>query len=206
MMQGKLAGFTKYQGLLAHQAPHYLPVWTAFLTDVRPARIVEIGTAEGGFILSLKHAMDGINPQCVVRSYDMNARGPYAELRTKGVDVHLENLFNYNYDDLLPEKRDGITAFIQEPGTTVVICDGGSKTNEFRLLAPLMKDGDFILAHDYAESQAHFYAEISGRIWNWCEITEDDIREVSLAENLVRVWNKQFEAIAWVCKQKVARS
>jgi len=201
-MAEEFKGWTLYEGMFAHQVEHYLPVWSGFLTEVRPARILEIGTSDGGFILSLKDATRAGNPECEVRSYDMFAKSWYPELIARGVDVRVENLFNYNYDELLPEGRDAASRFIQQPGATVVICDGGSKKNEFRLLAPLLKPGDFILAHDYAESRSHFEAVIRGRLWNWCEITEDDICEVSLAEQLVPIWQEQFASVVWVCKQK----
>lgn len=195
-------GWTMYRELLVHQVEAYLPVWEAFLQHARPARILEIGTADGGFILSLKDRMDVINPDCEIRSYDIRDRDWYPRMRSAGVDVRVENIFTYPYDDLLREGREAVRQFIRGDGTTVVICDGGSKKNEFRLLAPLLKDGDYILAHDYAVSRERFDAAIRGRLWDWCEITEWDLYEVSIACQLEACMTEAFQSIMWVCKER----
>lgn len=197
-----VTGWTMYRELLAHQVDAYLPVWEAFLLQTRPARLLEIGTADGGFILSLKDRMNVINPDCEVRSYDILARDWYPFLRSGGVDVRVENMFTYAYDDLLPEQREEVRQFIHRPGTSVVICDGGSKKNEFRLLAPLLKEGDYILAHDYAVTREQFDADINGRLWNWCEITERDLHDASVACHLAPRMAEAFRTIMWVCKER----
>lgn len=199
-------GWTEYEGLLAHQVANYLDVWSEFLSRTRPARILEIGTSHGGFILSLKDRMRLINPACVVRTYDMNPFTTFPGLREKGVDVRLENNFNHMYDDLLLHKRPALQEFIQAHGTSVVICDGGSKKNEFNLLSPFLKDGDFIFAHDYAETEALFEAEIKGRVWNWCEITEKDIWQTAATYNLRPFMKAEFQSVVWVCKVKTPAS
>jgi len=58
------------------------------------------------------------------------------------------------------------------------------------------------MAHDYAESQEYFYANIKNKIWDWCEITEEHIKEASEMYNLKRYMAEEFQSIVWVCKVK----
>ncbi len=201
-MDHKITGWTLFEDIIAHQHPDYAAVWQDFLTTTRPARIIEIGTANGGFVLSIARMMASIAPACAIRSYDISPRDEHTRVREAGVDVRIQNLFVYGYATLEPEPAGELAAHIGSPGTSIVICDGGSKLDEFRLLAPLLKDGDYILAHDYAESQADFRYRIRGRIWNWCEITEDDIRDIAREQHLVPISTTAFSSIVWVCKQK----
>ena len=89
----------------------------------------------------------------------------------KGIDVRVENIFNEDWTNV---KQDVID-FIQQEGVTIVLCDGGWKIGEFKIFSKLIKDGDYILAHDYSYDKVTYENEIKNKIWNWCEITESDI-------------------------------
>ena len=41
------------------------------------------------------------------------------------------------------------------------------------------------MAHDYSFSKEVYLNEIKDKIWNWCEITEDDIKDASQQNSLV---------------------
>ncbi|HVZ48613.1 MAG TPA: hypothetical protein VG916_07510 [Gemmatimonadaceae bacterium] len=195
----EIRGWTMCEGILAHQHAGFHGVFAAFLAAVAPVRILEIGTADGGTILSLKRLL----PSADIRSYDTRARDTHAAVRAAGVDIRIENIFTDTYDRLRPDGVDDVAAFIQADGVTVVLCDGGNKKGEFNSLSDLLKPGDFIMAHDYAESLAHFNARINNRIWKWCELTEDDIRDASARNHLEPYMGAEFEAVVWVCKRKV---
>jgi hypothetical protein len=101
------------------------------------------------------------------------------------------------------EKPEFIKDFIQSEGTTLVLCDGGNKISEFNLISPLLKEGDIIMAHDYIDTIENFEQNFKNKIWNWCEIKESDISEISEKENLVPFYQEHFNKVVWVCKQKV---
>ena len=74
---------------------------------------------------------------------------------------------------------------------------------EFNVLSKYIKSGDFILAHDYAENKEVFEEKIKGKIWNWHEISDSDISQATLENNL-EIYNKDtFENVVWTCRKKI---
>lgn len=49
-----------------------------------------------------------------------------------------------------------VESFIKREGTTLILCDGGSKINEFNILSKYLKSGDIIMAHDYVDTKENF--------------------------------------------------
>jgi len=121
-------------------------------------------------------------------------------MRDRGVDVRVQNVFTDSY-----ELNDSyVSDFIRRDGTTVVLCDGGNKIREFNTLSSFLKEGDFILAHDYAVDRELFEREINRQVWNWCEITQGDIEQACIRENLLSYREDIFNNVAWTCKVKKA--
>jgi hypothetical protein len=87
-------------------------------------------------------------------------------------------------------------------GTTIVMCDGGSKKNEMKILGKYLKPGDIIMAHDYAPTIEYFENFIYGKIWKWCEILDSDIENVVTEYNLEPYMKDEFQEVVWVCKIK----
>ena len=50
-----VVGHTSYEGLTVQQHKDVFKVFDEFLADIKPARILEIGTAGGGLTLFLRH-------------------------------------------------------------------------------------------------------------------------------------------------------
>jgi hypothetical protein len=65
-----------------------------------------------------------------------------------------------------------------------------------------IKEGDLIMVHDYSDDLDTFKNEINGKIWNWCEITENDILPAIEKNNLKSFNENNFKQAAWVCKIK----
>ena len=124
----------------------------------------------------------------------------YDRLRENNIDVRIENIFNHAYNAL--EKPEAIESFIQQEGTTLVLCDGGHKIGEFNAIAPLIKKGDFIMAHDYIAEWDDFQENYKDKIWNWCEVEEKYIEKVSKEQNLIHYNQENFSKVVWVCKTK----
>lgn len=154
-----------------------------------PDRILEIGTGGGGFTLMLRHLL----PDTPIRSYDILDRTYYSILRQAGVDVRV------SADQW--EKSD---EYIGGPGRTLILCDGGNKIREFCTLAPQLKPGDVIMAHDYARDAETLERQQAAGGWLWCEITESDIAEACRKCNLIDHLAEAFAAVGWCCKQRRA--
>ena len=169
-----------------------------FIKEVKPSRILEIGTSIGGLTSFLNDSCKIIGVDCDILSYDINEHPWYKEMILNGIDVRIENVFTENYDDVDQHVKD----FIKSDGITVVLCDGGNKKAEFNLLSQYLKVGDFILGHDYAYDATLFENEIYGKIWNWHELSESDIVEACMKNALVDYRRDVFQNIVWVCKMK----
>lgn len=201
-MNTKITGSIDYNGYIAQQHKDAFKVFTDFLSEIKPARILEIGTANGGFILFIRETMDqiGLDSSDII-SYDVHEKPWYNELRNRNIQIRIENLFDSEYVNLeYPEK---IESFIKSEGITLILCDGGKKISEFNAIAPLIKNGDFIMAHDYVDTEENFLINFKNKIWDWCEIKEKDISKISNEHKLSHYKKEIFDKVAWVCKQKV---
>jgi cephalosporin hydroxylase len=187
-----------FKGHTAQQSHNAYQVFYDFISEVKPVRILEIGTALGGFTEFLKIITDELNLNTKILSYDISERPWYNQMIEKGIDVRVEDIFNEDWSGV---KQD-VVDFIQQDGLTIVLCDGGWKIGEFKIFSKLIKDGDYILAHDYSISKEIYETDIKDKIWNWCEITESDIQE-SVVENNLKFYNQdKFSQAVWVCKVK----
>ena len=96
-----------------------------------------------------------------------------------------------------------LTTLINSYGTTIVLCDGGNKVKEFQTFAPLIKQYDFIMGHDYAKDLNFFNTHINQKIWNWFELSGEDVQDAIIDNNLQYFMNDDFSKIVWLCTQKV---
>lgn len=190
-----LSGFRNH---VAQQSHNVYEIFYNFLSDIKPKRILEIGTALGGFTSFLKIVVDELKIDTKIMTLDIHTKDWYPEMIQNGIDVRVENVFNEDYSQV----KQYIIDFIQEDGQVVVLCDGGNKKMEFNLLSKYLKINDFIMAHDYCESEEIFENEIKDKIWNWCELTEKDIQECSFEHNLKPFNQENFSNCVWVCKIK----
>ena len=188
-----------YGGWGAQQNPHAFEAFYNFLNDIKPARILEIGTSLGVFTEFLNYSCKRLNIDCYVLSYDVLDRDVYDSIRTTGIDIRIEDIFLNNYEMLKPEVID----FIQNDGITLVLCDGGNKIKEFNLISNYIKLGDFIMAHDYSDNKQTFLENINKKYWNWHEISDNDINDVCEINNLIPYNKEVFDKAVWVCKKKV---
>ena len=188
-----------FQNHHAQQSHFAYEVFYNFIKEVRPNRILEIGTAMGGFTEFLSIIIDELKLNTSILSYDIAERPWYCQMIEKGIDVRVENIFTEDWSDVNHEVKNYIT----QEGITIVLCDGGLKKNEFNILSNFIKVGDFILAHDYAEDITDFEKRVNGKIWNWFEIQNSDIIESCLRNNLEYYEKDSFESAAWTCRKKV---
>ena len=187
-----------YDGWGAQQNPNTFEVFYNFLNEIKPARILEIGTSLGGFTSFLNYASKRLNIPCNILSYDIYFKEWYNDMINEGIDVRVENVFNDHYTEVKQEVID----FINQDGITLILCDGGNKIHEFKILSDYMKNNDFIMAHDYSRNEETFKENVYMKIWNWHEIADKDIQESCEKNNLISYNQEIFDTVAWVCKIK----
>lgn len=181
-------------------------VFKEFLSIVRPSRILEIGTFHGGLTLLLRDILDELQLyDSIIRTYDINEQEFLKPLVTdRKVEVFTQNLFNNDYSDWLDENsKEEIKNFINQDGITLIMCDGGCKKCEFNLIAPFLKKQDIIMTHDYAPNNEYFEQHMKDKIWNWHEIQDSDIIEVSQQYHLESFHQEMMQKIAWCCRSRI---
>lgn len=198
-----MSGCCSYEGITVMQHKDVFNVLEAMLTQIKPDRILEIGTAAGGLTLFFRHCLDRIGlSSSPIRTFDIYQSDTHRSFEPYStISVSYENIFNKDYNQLI--KPELVAEYISAPGTTLVICDGGNKVTEFNELSKYLKVGDYIMAHDYAESAEVFSNRIVNRIWCWMEINENDIRNACETYNLQPFMKEELQNIVWVCKKKV---
>jgi hypothetical protein len=195
-----MQGHFIYEDLIISQVPNIKSYFKKLLNEVNPKQILEIGTFDGGLTLMIRDILDEINlSSTTIRTYDLIEQKKLKS-KNRNIEILTENLFSYSYYEL--EKEDVVKEFIQRDGRTIVICDGGSKKNEFRLLSKFLKKGDIIMAHDYSPNQEYFNQHINNKIWNWLEIQDSDINESCEKYNLIPHMEDELRNVVWVCKMK----
>jgi hypothetical protein len=160
----------------------------------RVARIIEIGTGPGGLsaLLQLYCASAGAS----FITYDhWEHSGREAVFDRMGIDLRIRDLSHEFV-------RGEIAREVQQPGLSILLCDGGDKVEEVRTFAPFLKPGDLILAHDYATSTAEFDTRIRDRFWSCCEITDAEIASTIRSCALEPVLSEVFAPAAWMCSVK----
>lgn len=188
---------SSYNGWVAQQNPHVFEALYKLLVDKKPKQILEIGTALGGLTRYINHICTELELDTDIRSYDTHGRYEHRVLKKEGVDIRIENIFTEDYSGL---SNKSIIDFINQSGTTIVLCDGGNKIKEFNILSEYLKSGDIIMAHDYASDSKTFKDKIERKYWNWHEISDNDVKSASLKYNLKPYMQDVFDKAVWVCK------
>jgi cephalosporin hydroxylase len=196
--------YGSYDGLSIQQHFKVVKPFCDLINNVKPSQIIEIGTAAGGLTLMLRDILDiyDLNESSLF-TYDLYTPNYLIDRINKdniNIVYYSNNLFSENYDDLVSTEE--IKNLIQRQGRTIVLCDGGSKKNEFKLLSKLLKSGDIIMAHDYSPNQEYFDLNIKNKIWYWLEIQDTDIIPSINENNLIPYMEDEFKNVVWVCKEK----
>ena len=186
-----------YDGHSAQQHHNAYSTFYKLIDDTKPKRILEIGTALGGLTMFMKKVVDSLDLNTNILTLDISARPWYDDMKQMGIDVRVEDIFD-DYQDIPNE----IKNFIKQDGLTIILCDGGDKIREFKLLSHFLKKGDIIMAHDYAPNQEYFDFYINGKIWNWLEIQDKDINESCMKHNLTPFMEYELRDVVWVGKIK----
>lgn len=195
--------YVSYDGLSILQHHKVYDVFYNFISQYKPKRILEIGTAYGGLSLLLRDILDELHLEdCEFWTIDVAHYNHFEEkISDKNIKYIIKNFFNHDYSDFVD--GEDLIKFIQDEGSTLVLCDGGSKIKEFNLISKFLKHGDIIMAHDYAKNRAYFDENIYNKVWYWLEILESDIERVCDQEGLVDYFSEEFNNVAWVCKMKI---
>ena len=187
--------------LTSQQRPYAFTALSLLVELIRPSQILEIGTGGGGTIMCIREHLNSVGLESTeIMSFEVKERDSYTKMRESNINILIENLFSNTYREL--DKPDIVKNFIQKEGTTLVLCDGGSKINEFNLLSDFLKMGDFIMAHDYIDTRENFLQNYQNQIWNWREIGDEHINSPCERNGLTPFLKEVFDPAVWACRKK----
>jgi|TARA_B100001094_G_scaffold113765_1_gene109767 hypothetical protein len=197
-----ISGCCVYKDTLAMQHKDAFATFKKLFEKVKPARVVEVGTSHGGLTLNLRDTLNDLGlHNSPMKTFDVLKVDSHKKVQeTPGIELIYDNIFSGSYLEI--QRPELVVPFIESEGTSVVLCDGGAKRYEFQLLAPYLKSGDIIMAHDYSPSLEYFKAHIMNKTWDWLEIDDTHIDEVCQSQNLQPFMQEDFLPVVWVCRQK----
>ena len=201
LMFEKSSSHSPFLGLRIQQHRETVPTFDRFIRKLESEhktfdRIIELGTGNAGFISFV--ALRTMNAQTRVFTFD-------------NVDVDQEtkqSLKNLNISfvqgDVIHDTRtvQRVKDLISADGRVLLLCDDGSKAQEFTMYAPYLKRGDFIMAHDYIATKDEFEQSYRGRIWDYCELTWDDVEATARRSGLSQYMQQEFSQVVWLCMEK----
>jgi hypothetical protein len=198
--QGRTVHTRNNISFVAAQHESAFSIIEEFIQTVKPEKILEIGAAEGGLTRFINLVGQESNKKFKMISTDIHDRDEYTINKIEGVDMFIENIFDWG-SGLLTNNT--VHDFLTSNDRKIIFCDGGDKISEFKLLAKYLNVGDFILAHDYIDTPQNFRDNYFGKIWNWQEVSEADIQSTCELYSLVDCEKQKFNSVAWTCKQKI---
>lgn len=196
-MNNKIDGFNTYKQYACQQVINFQEPFKKLLKLSKPQLILEIGTGRGGFSIFLNDVMNELGLIYKHVTYDIHRYTDYIDQHNETVNNKIEFINKDVFSDL-----DYITSLINNYITTIVLCDGNDKTKEFNTFAPLIKEGNFIMGHDYAINREYFEKNIYEIKWNWLKLSGEDIQDTINNQHLKYFMNDEFNNIVWLCMQK----
>lgn len=199
-----VSGHFVYNNLSISQHQNIGNIFANMISNNKPSRVIEIGTSQGGLTLMIRDILDqyGLQKTDLITYdiYDPIYLKYFIVENNKNITTKVETLFCERYQSFKNEETKNLLKnYIQQEGSTLIMCDGGNKIVEFNLFAELLKKEDIIMAHDYAPTKEYFESHMRDKIWNWHEIQDSDIIESTQKYNLVPYMQNEFLNVAWLC-------
>lgn len=182
---------TKPLGIPMCQNRLAVPAWSYAMEIYPPARVIEIGSYNGGFACALGIHASRIGARVV--GFD-RMEAPSIDLRPLAAFLGVE----FRQRDIW-EAEGEIADLIRQPGVSYVLCDGGDKPRELATFASYAKAGDVVAAHDYhVEGSQNTW-------WGWGEIGLADGAAAAAAHGLNPWLQDHFDMAAWLVYRKPPR-
>jgi hypothetical protein len=177
-----------YKGIFTQQNKNFYPAFEKLFAQENIVRVLEIGTATGGFIRAMRDLTDA-----EIITYDVKQTNHKATLEENNITVNVQSVF---------EDYEAVEEYISGKGQVLVLCDGGNKIKEFEVFSRILKSGDIIMAHDYSYDENLYQAYIKNHVWRWCEIQYKDIALPVSLNNLEPHMTEEFQEAVWTCWKK----
>jgi len=192
------AGRYEYFGLPVNQVPKALDMINNLLHLIKPEKIIEFGTGDGGLsvLLSIYASLKGVQ----FITYD-------AGIHNQNVLRHLKDSACFRWALLdKPEVKEEIKHMILQSnrGPVIIFCDA-LKSVEFDYYSDFCKKGDILLVHDYcAEMGGEKFKDLVQRT-GWSAPQEQHYGNLKTAcerNGIIPLMHNEFESALWFCGMK----
>lgn len=181
--------FYEDNGFRIQQHPDCKRYFQNYLLHIKPSRILELGTANGGLTYLLRS----------ITSMDILTVDKDTTYLDRRVYNYADILTGDFYDTAFQHKH--ILPYINQKGTTLILCDGFEKVKQYNTYVKFIKTNDVIAVHDYFKTRDYYEKEIKGKTWNWCMITDEDMQASNSKYKMENNYTK-INDIFWVSKIK----
>jgi len=158
--------------------------------------VIEIGTFKGGLTILLDEIRKQNNLKFKLHTLDIAIWNEFEFAPV--LDEFSKREIPFHKVDIFSEKGITLVKSLLESNLKVcVLCDGGSKIEEFKFFSDYLKPGDIIMAHDYFHDIAPYSCP-----WEWKEISFSDIKPSIESNSLEMYLDTLFPQVAWACYKK----
>lgn len=185
------------------QMTEIIPYFEKFLVEEQFDAVIEIGTYKGGLTILLDEIKKSNNLKVDIHTIDIGIwdEGQF----TAVLEAFNQRQITFHKVDIFSEEgKSLISKFLKDSKLKVcVLCDGGNKIEEFNYFSQFIKQGDFIMAHDYSHNSDNVDGLTYECSWGWQEINYTDISQAVLQNSLQMNTEIRFPEVAWACYQKI---
>jgi cephalosporin hydroxylase len=182
-----------YKGIPTMQAVGAFDTFSNFFKEEKFEIVIEIGTAFGGLSTFLYE-------QSLIYKFKFITYDKFSDRLLEKIPNPEFEFRNKNcFDELV--KNEIIEILSNKK--CLLLCDGGNKKEEFNIFCKYLDSNSYIMAHDYSPDEKYFLENIRGKIWNWFEIKDDDVKD-SLEEYVTKSkYYNIFLNVVWLsCVKK----
>lgn len=197
-----ILGWFSYNGCTVMQHKDICIYIEKLIYNIQPQQVIEIGTSQGGLTMLIRDTLNNAGLiNTTLTTYDIIENKNDKLKNTANIVSITKNIFkneNGKYNLICDEVKNNMV----NGGRAIIFIDGGNKKAEFNCLAEFIKTGDVILAHDYIDTKENFILKYKDKIWNWCEVTEEDIKDSCIRYGLQPYLQEDMEKVVWACRIK----
>lgn len=185
------------------QMDNIIDYFEKFLIKEQFDVLVEIGTYKGGLTILLDEIKQSHKLKTAIHTLDVTIWDEQVFISTQEAFANRKIVFK-KIDIFSKAGIKYVSTLLKDSKKKVcVMCDGGNKIEEFKIFSKMLKQGDFIMAHDYHHNCTEERSKHYDCSWSWQEILYTDIEE-SVKENKLEMnTDIDFPNVAWACYKKV---
>lgn len=192
-----ISGIFMYQGIhTVQQVSNIKYFFEKLLKKENFDVIIELGTSFGGLTYILDDIIKENDLTHNIHTFDISYKD-YVDSQLIDRKCHY-HIFDEETDIFISK----VSELLRINGKTLLLCDGGDKKYEFSVLSKFLKFGDFIMAHDYSYDRNIFEQRILNKIWNWFEISYEDVIPYLMEYGIEEYKDIDFTDAVWGCFKK----